>query len=743
MNINHVTVIGTGMMGSQITLHLLNSGMEVDWVKVTTEENEISLSKNQHKYFNKRLFVKETINRLNYRTLNGILADQEALETDLVIEAIIEDAEAKENVYRDIATLLKPETILATNTSSISVEKLATHMPISLQERFIGMHFFTPVRKSQLIELIPHKEFDQTRLLDVQNFIIYRLGKNYITANDVTGFVANRIGFYSNTDIMQRAEAEGLSVSDADAISGVFIGRTKMGPYRLSDYTNIYLSQVATEQYRADPTVEPFFKERTAHNFLIDKGWIGDSVGQGYYKKIEGERYVINFDKQEYDKVEPAEFDILDKFKKKDLVHNLNVIFEAEDQIGKFMWKSLRNVMYFAAINVGYATENFKDIDRALVWGYNWQRGPFELWDTIGFERVRKRMVDELGDLPEWIQEKTGNFYQEDSLQLVGRFQDVQTNLLAHTDNVSSIYTTDDGVLIYTIETENNVINTDLLTDILETVKVLEKESYQGLVITTKGKNFSVGYDINAMTSASDNETIEESLKYSIDLGHKTVSAVKYAKKPIISAVRGYVLGGGAELAMQSYEVVAANETQIGLVESQIGIIPGGGGLTELADRIYRTNLSRLEKKLQMQKAFQTVGFGKRSNNAVEGIVDGYLKPQTSIVHHSDLILEVALDRVRQLNKSGFIPVQKARYEVFGNDFIATMVGQINNWKSGDFLTDYQGEVLKAVAYVLSGGDVPMGTTLTQDNLLRIEAEKYIALATSEESYKLMSEKMK
>ncbi|PTJ69732.1 3-hydroxyacyl-CoA dehydrogenase, partial [Staphylococcus hyicus] len=139
------------------------------------------------------------------------------------------------------------------------------------------------------------------------------------------------------------------------------------------------------------PEEQPFFHDIQLSQNFVDNGALGDKTKQGFYKKIDKKRYVFDPEQNDYVEPEQPQLEILGKFSK-DLVNNLDVIFNAQDDAGVFLWETLRNNFYYSAVNVPKAAESFKDSDRALVWGFNWKLGPFQLWDLMGFERVKSRM---------------------------------------------------------------------------------------------------------------------------------------------------------------------------------------------------------------------------------------------------------------------------------------------------------------------------------------------------------------
>lgn len=721
-----ITVLGTGHMGRQIALAFLNAGCKVRLVKMSSADDDIALKQRENEldnYFKKRLFLQELFSNLTYQLWIDYLKYKDS--SDLVIESIVEDFSIKKQIFHQLEPILQDKTILSTNTSNLSINKLSEDLPSHLQERFIGLHFFTPVRHMKLVEIIPSKNFNQVFLPSLKDFIHYSLGKNVVVANDVVGFVANRIGFYSNHEVMGRAEKEGLSVADTDRLSGKWIGRSKMGPYRLSDLTGIHLSHRAVDLYQKDKETRNYFQKRPISQYMIDQNLIGNSVNQGYYKTIDNEEFMLDIASKTYIPYQETKFKFLQQLNSNNLEANLKAIFNSKDPIAQFMWTSIQNTLYFAALNVPFATNNYKAIDQALVNGYNWQAGPFEIWDMVGFEPVKSRIKKEIGPLPKWINQRKEAFYRSNEKKnKVSSYHLGQAKSLFHKENLGNLYLIENTILVFEIATQHSTINNELLKCLTSIIQDLNEKPYHGLVIASKGKNFSVGYDLNIMLANFKSGLVTEYFQESLSLGQALTKAIKESNKPIISAIKGFALGGGAEIALQSDEIVCATETKFGLVEFQVGIIPGGGGLVEYSEQILSSNISRYEKKQNMLEKFMLFALAQKSNNGYHAIQMGYLpSDQTTVVPHKDLIVDAAIDRIKFLKRYQNPLKAPKEFEALGTDFIASITGLANNWYEGRFIDDYQRDLLIHAGRLLAGGEVPMGTLINRDHLQQVEIE--------------------
>lgn len=738
MTIQKAVVLGSGTMGKQIAGHLLNAGLDVRLIKITDDLTSDGLAKLK-KDIQPFLYQADDIQRLEIKAWEEWLLDEEA--PDIVLEAIVEDLDSKQELWRKVEDHCQhPSTLFVSNTSSLSIEAIS--QGLKNPKRLLGLHFFMPVPSSRLVEIVSYDPSQDQQVKQLQDFVLNKLGKNYIVAKDEIGFIANRIGFYANHDIMQRAEEKSWPVSQVDALSGKYLGRTKMGPYRLSDFTGNDLSLQAIKNYQADSFLNPFFKERPVAEQMVDQGLLGDKVKAGYYKKENKKRYVLNLESFTYEAGDFPYYGFFDDFKSQDFSHNFQLIFDAQHELGKFMWESLSQLLYFSAVNVGIVTDDYRDIDRAMVWGYNWSLGPFQIWDAIGFDQVKERLAEEHGELPAWLDSIEHSFYQKgESIDLTPSLKDQGYEELDQSFEQGCLYSKD-RILLFLIASKNNTLNIPLFKEMLATLDLLEQEEYEGLILSTAGKNFSVGYDLKAMQEQVEKGQIDKHLEESSTYGYELVNRIKYSRKPIVTAIRSYTLGGGAEIAMQSPMVIAAAQSYIGLTEVGVGLIPSGGGLAELADRVYRSKLSRYEKKRRLQDAFMTVAYGKVSKDAYDAKRLGYLKDTDQVVLHEGQLIPAAEAWIRFQWQIGFHPLAKKSYPVFGTEFKAMIEGLTSNWVQAGFASEYDQQLARCMADVLAGGNLAMGMESHPDLLQKLEIQHFKDLSREEKTYQRMKHMM-
>src|SRR5690625_4096183 len=539
MTIRKATVLGAGVMGSQIAALLVNAGLRVKLLDIAIDEkdpNKISRKSYEMITDKKRpqLFDLDFAPNLTYGNFEEDLQGED--DADIYIEAVKEELDIKHSVWNKVKAVAKDDALFATNTSGIPIEYISKVFSDDERRRFFGMHFFNPPRIMKLVEIIPLKDTDEAVVNAAQDFAEDKLGKGVVVANDLSGFVAKRVGTQTMNEVMYRAEKEGLSITESDALTGRSIGRPRLGTYGLVDLVGLDIAVTVTKGLQQVPGEKEFFYDTELAEKLMEKGALGRKTKQGFYKKEKKSILVFDPESNDYVEQKKSSFEILGKFSK-DLKANMDIIFNTDDKAGLFMWETLRNNFYYSALNVPKAASDYKDIDRAVVWGFNWKKGPFQLWDMMGFERVKNRMKEELGELPEWIENRSDSFYDvNDSLERVTPVKEfIDSEIWNREDSNLSVANKDQ--LLLKLQSQNNIISDGFAKDLVEAVDLLENEDYSSMVLYADGRNFSVGANLYMMKKAHEMKKVDDLVRPAIDQLHESFNRMKYSLKPIVTAV--------------------------------------------------------------------------------------------------------------------------------------------------------------------------------------------------------------
>lgn len=280
MDIQTIGVVGAGTMGNGIAQVFAQAGCEVtlvDIAKPTLERARVSIEKSLTKFVEKQqISASDRDTALARLTLTSNVDDLS--NADLVIEAIVENLEMKCSLFRSLDTITKPDALLASNTSSISITTLGalTRRP----DKVLGMHFMNPVPLMSLVELIRGQATSDATML-VATTLCTRLGKNGVEAADYPGFIANRILMPMLNEAFF-ALMEG--VGTADAIDAVMKGGMNhpMGPLTLADFIGLDVC-LAVLNVLHDGLGDPKYRPCPLLKRMVAAGYLGRKSGRGFY----------------------------------------------------------------------------------------------------------------------------------------------------------------------------------------------------------------------------------------------------------------------------------------------------------------------------------------------------------------------------------------------------------------------------------------------------------------------------
>ncbi|HJS88344.1 MAG TPA: 3-hydroxyacyl-CoA dehydrogenase/enoyl-CoA hydratase family protein [Steroidobacteraceae bacterium] len=767
VTVRRAAVLGAGVMGAQIAAHLIDARVPTVLFDLPAKEGERSsiaakAIEGLKKLQPSPLASRETaalIQPANYDEHLALLG-----ECDLVIEAIAERLEWKTDLYRKVAPHLGRETLFTSNTSGLSIAKLAQALPQELRPRFCGVHFFNPPRYMHLAEIIPCAESLPVVLDGLERFLVTTLGKGVIRAKDTPNFVANRIGVFSMLVTMANAEKLGIRFDVVDDLTGPRLGRPKSATFRTADVVGLdtlaHVVKTMEETLPEDPWHE-LFRSPPWLTRLIEAGALGAKTRGGVYRKKGNELTVLDPASGRYveagGKADPNVAEIL---KLEDPGQRLERLRASDHPQAQFLWACLRDTFHYSAYHLGEIAHSARDLDLAMRWGFGWKLGPFEIWQAAGWPQVA-RWIDEdieagrtLADaaLPAWAREPDrqgvhfpAGCYDAASHKLaapstldVYRRQLVPDTVLGAGRAVLGetvwenpgvrAFTTGDEVLVVSFKTKAHAIGPEVLEGVNRAIEIAE-EGYKGLVLWQSEPPFSVGANLDSLRSglaAGDWQTIEGI----IALFQKTSMRLRYSAIPTVAATQGYVFGGGCEFVLHCDRVVAALESYVGLVEAGVGLLPAGGGCKELALRAARESKGDLFASLK--DYYLAVATAKVAGSALEAQELGLLRASDVVLFNSGELLHVARQQALALYEGGYRPpLPGRRFPVAGRTGTASIKGQLVNMLEGHFISEYDFEIGSRIAEVMTGGDLEPGTEVTEEWLLALERRHFLALLKS------------
>lgn len=758
--VRQAAVLGAGVMGAQIAAQLTNAGVKTTLFDLAAKEG------------NPNSIVTAAIERLGKISPSPIAVEemltliepanyQQDLERlkhcDLIIEAIAERLDWKQDLYQKVANHINDKAIFVTNTSGLSINTLAEALPKQLQSRFLGVHFFNPPRYMRLIEMIPTEKTDKNLLPALESFLVSTLGKGVVYAKDTPNFIANRVGVFSMLATMIHAKAFKIPFEIVDALTGPLIGRPKSGTFRTADVVGLdtlgHVVKTMTDNLKEDPW-HTTYQLPSCCSTLIEKGHLGQKSGAGYYKKQGKEIHVYDMSKKDYRLADgkPSEA-VLEILAIKNPKDKFAALKKSDHPEAQFVWACFRDVFHYSAYHLESIAENVRDIDLALRWGFGWKQGIFETWQAAGWDEIVASIeADRIAGitivniaLPAWVKsvhkvyDASGAYSPKlKSQQARSQLAVYQRQLFAEPvlgetfnegetifENASfRLWHQGDDIAIASFKTKGNTVDELVLASVLQAVDIAEKD-FKGLVLWQRnGIDFSFGANLKMMLELAQQKGAD-AVRELISNFQKASMRLRYSEVPTVAALRGRVLGGGCELALHCDRIVAAFETNMGLVETGVGLIPAGGGTKDFALRSIQSKTQKTDLTTLLSY-FNLIATAQLSANAVDAKSKGFLKEADVIAMNSDEILFIAKQQARALYESGYRAPIPRKFPVAGNnglDAIKTLLAA--NLSSG-LISEYDHYLSGRIADVICGDSVHEGTLVDEECLLKLERDIFV-----------------
>jgi len=786
--IHRVAVLGAGTMGARIAAHFANAGVPSYLLDIVPPDadaparNKIAAAGLEGAKKSKpAAFMDPSLARLV--TIGNFEDDLKKLaDVDWIIEAVVENLEIKRSLLRKIEAVRKPGTIITTNTSGLPVGKIAEGFSDNFRRAWFGTHFFNPPRYMRLLEIIPTPESDRGAIDAIAHFCDVRLGKGVVIAKDTPNFIGNRIGTFSVLNVMRLMQEMGLSVEEVDALTGQAVGWPKSATFRTIDLVGLdilghvvgnLISNVKDE--RSDLQLPDFFKK------MLSNKWLGDKAKGGFYKKVKGgegqedERLAIDWKTLDYHPRQKPKFPALDMAKNvEETGARLRMILGMEgsgpqkgDKAGAFLWAALSDLWTYAANRVPEISDSIVEIDRAMKLGFNWELGPFELWDAAGVEATVLRMKKEGKPVAANVEKLLASgqkfWYGDDPKASSGRAYfdlasghvkpvEVSTGVWSVTvakksngvvkkNSGASLVDLGDGVACIEFHSKMNTLGTDIIGLITQTLKSGGPgDNFDAFVITNDATNFSVGANLMLLLISVQEEEWDD-VDLVIRQFQGMTQAIKFSPKPVVSAPFGLCLGGGTEISLHAAARQPHAELYTGLVEVGVGLLPGGGGCKEMLLRAVdsaaaakgRSSNEALAGSVEMleamKKAFETIATAKVATSSHEARGLGFLSDSDRITMNRERVLSDAKARALELARSGYEPpVPRTDIPAPGESLLAALKMGVHLMRQGDFITDYEVKLGGKIAEALCAGNITPGTPVSEQYILDLEREGFKSL---------------
>jgi 3-hydroxyacyl-CoA dehydrogenase len=800
--IRKAAVIGSGTMGGGISALLAGVGIPVTLLDIAAPDSQpgdppkkrnavvnAGLERMQ-KSRPAQLFSPADLELIR----TGNIEDNMDLITDAdwIIEVVVEKLEVKQNLMAKLDAIARPDAIITTNTSGIPIKSIAEGLGSDFTRRFIGTHFFNPPRYLKLLEVIPHENTDPEIVAFMQDFGTRVLGKGVVLCKDRPNFIGNRFMSIAGSQIMNYTLDNGFTVEEVDSLTGPLIGRPKTATFRLNDLVGfdiaIHVSENLYDVIPDDPAREVLIHPKSVElgRQMVERKWIGNKVGQGFYKQMKGadggkEFWPLNLETFEYEAPKNPRFDSVGKHRKvEDTGERIRLLIGEDDRAAKFLWHLHAFYLAYASNRMPEITETIVNVDNAQKWGFSHEMGPFEIWDAIGVDETIPDFVEAGYPVAEWVKEMVDSghptFYsydehgqkmgyyspqegeylplEEDPREITveelgagrvtvaisddaGTPQTVKdelrrtsTAVIDHNDS-ASILDMGDGALLLEFHSKQNSIDPDLITMGWKALELLERGNYEALVIGSDGERFSVGFNVFLAVMAVQSEQLDQ-LEDGIKQGQNLAEAMRCASRPVVTAPFNMALGGGAELAMAGTRSIAHVELYMGQVEAGVGLIPAMGGCKELLRRVVNPVMQaspNADVLPHLQRVFETIATAKVSTSAKEARDLGFLTGEDKIVMNRAHLLGEAKRTALEL-ADGYAPRTSEKVYAAGRDAYAALLLGIEGFRESGFATEYDAYIARKLAYVLTGGALSEPQWVSPQYIFDLEREAFMGLVT-------------
>ncbi|RMG52340.1 MAG: 3-hydroxyacyl-CoA dehydrogenase/enoyl-CoA hydratase family protein [Acidobacteria bacterium] len=791
--IDRVAVLGAGVMGSQIAAHLANAGIETVLLDIvprelseeeaaqglTLESPEVRnrIVRRGLEYARKvkpaAFFVPEAAELIR---LGNFEDNMDWLqEVDWIIEAVVEDLTIKRALFRRVEQHRRPGTIVTSNTSGIPIARLGEGLSEEFRQHLLGTHFFNPPRYMRLLEVIPTSETLPDVVETIVDFCDRRLGKNIVYAKDTPNFIANRIGTLAALYTIKVMMEGDYTIEEVDAMTGPIIGHPKSATFRTLDLAGLDTAvRVAQNLYESVPDddkrdlfVVPDFMQE-----MIRRGWIGEKAGQGFYKRVktpEGrEILALDYKTLEYRPRQKPKLPTLDMVRNiEDLGERLRRLVYSDDRVGRFLWKTMSETLVYAANRAPEIADDILQIDRAIRWGFNYELGPFETWDAIGVDRAVQRLKEEGRPIPQLVEKllatgKTSFYETREGQRYYFDFNSgehkpepprpgviilsslKQRQKVIKKNAGASLIDLGDGVACLEFHTKMNAIGEDIIQMMNYAVKEVE-QNFEGLVIGNQGEHFSAGANLMLLLLAAQEGEWDE-IDLMVRAFQKANLALRYSDKPVVVAPFGMTLAGGCEIMLRADRVRAAAESYIGLVEVGVGLIPAGGGTTEMLARALDRAPRDEDVDLlpYVREVFELIGMAKVSTSAAEARKLGYLRESDKITMNRDRLIEDAKQTVLAMVREGYQPPKPRKdIPVLGESALAALKLGVHLMYRAGQISEYDQHIGNKLAWILCGGDITSPTTMPEHYFLDLEREVFLHLCGEPKTQQRMQHMLK
>ena len=750
-----IAVIGAGTMGSGIAAQIANAGHKVLLMDLPRDDDPLGVLKAAKERLLKSdppALVHKS--RIDLIEIGNIRDDFDRLaDYDWIVEAVVERLDIKKDLYKRLNEVIDTECVVTSNTSTIPISLLVEDMPMKFRKRFAITHYFNPVRYMRLLELVRGTDTDEAIMDSLAEFNDTIMGKGVVRCNDTPGFLGNRVGVFALQVGMDEAAKNNLTVEEADALMGRPMGIPKTGVFGLYDLIGVDLmSDVVDTLGDILPVEDLFHAVGTLNNpvmplirDMILNGFTGDKGKGGFYRLNEDVAYAVD--------LMTGQMRLRKTLLPKIAQHaasaqaageeTLTIMIDGVNNHNVFCRRFLARVLAYAADLIPTVTTSPQDIDDAMKLGFNWVRGPFELIDALGADVVAT-LIQEAGlDMPMSINvsRESGPFYSvnNETLNVLNfqhdpiyapvvlpkntiRFHMTKRTMEPIISNAAaSLYELEGDLRLLEFHSKANA----LTGASMEIVAAAAQNHGKGIIVHNDAQHFSAGVDLNrfrAFIEAEDWTGIDAFLN---DF-QQAVKALKYTPVPVIGAPSGLSIGGGFEVLAHCDKLVAHTNTVFGLVETGVGVVPGGGGVKETLWRWFQAT-GDWEKA--SWNTWMQIGYGQIGTSPdLSSRMQYYLKDRDIEVLNRDKLMHVAIVEIAKLQKK-YMPPTIPIFELPGRAILSKMSNFMQKGIDDGLFYPHDKIVAMQVAEIVVNSISDNSLTVSEQDMYDRERRAFLVLA--------------
>ena len=753
MTFKRIAVIGAGTMGSGIAGQIANAGHKVLLLDLTTKATDYALERLQ-KSEPAPLHQRGNVDLIETGTIE---ADFDKLaECDWIVEAVVERLDIKRDLYKRLDAVISDDCIVTSNTSTIPIKLLVAEMPLAFRQRFAITHYFNPVRYMRLLELVRGADTRADVMERLSRYNDEILGKGVVPCNDTPGFLGNRVGVFALQVGMDEAFKQGLCIEHADALMGRPMGIPKTGVFGLYDMIGVDLmSDVVDTLGDILPENDVFHavgRSNNPANALIDRmiseGFTGLKSGKGgFYREDQALDLTSGTLRPRITELPALAQKAANA--QQDGLETLPMMIEGAEPHHQYCRNFLGRVLAYAAALIPDVTGTPQDIDDAMKMGFNWIRGPFEMIDALGADVVIKLAQDAGCTIPQALQTSAehGPFYQvQEGILMVRNFDQTASQLKPvqlpegterfsltrrtltpiASNRAASLWSLPGDLRLVEFHSKANALTGESMA----IVRQAAEDHGTGILIHNDAQHFSAGVDLNRFADFIAREAWGEMDAFLNDF-QQAVAALKYCPVPVVGAPSGLSLGGGFEVLLHCDRLLTHANSVLGLVESGVGVVPGGGGVKTTYQRWFEATG---DADTAAWETWMQIGYGKTGESPEQATKLRYFRPgHDETVMNRDKLITRASAMIRNM-APGYTPPESPKMTLPGQAIFAKMDAFMADGLAKGWFKPHNKTTAMEIATIVvnTSSDAPL--EVTEQDMFDRERAAFLRLAKTPET---------